>query len=185
MAYHPECEGMVEYYHTLKGMIQKHVHRFGPPWDQYLPGFWWAYRNVPRNSTGEKPSFLLFRMDFCTPTEAALLNLYTIEPANIDDFHEELMLSVLSGRALAASTKVMVRSKYKYKWSYGTGAHSVEIKLGQQVLVTLPQDETGKHQKLAHPWHGLHWVMEKRDPDLTVVPVYFHRKIKSRFTRVE
>ena len=36
-----------------------------------LPGVLRAYRNTPHSSTGEKPSFLLFRVDCRSPTEAA------------------------------------------------------------------------------------------------------------------
>ena len=41
----------------------KHASRFGNQWDQYLPSVLWAYRNTPHESTGEKPSFLLFGWD--------------------------------------------------------------------------------------------------------------------------
>ena len=39
-----------------------------------------------------------------------------------------------------------------------------------------PHDETGKQQKLTYPWHGPYRVVEKRDRELTVVPVYFPQK---------
>ena len=39
MAYHPECDGMVERFdHTLKSMLRKHAARFGKQWDRFLPG---------------------------------------------------------------------------------------------------------------------------------------------------
>ena len=70
----------------------------------------------------------------------------------------------------------MVRAQNKYKSSYDRKIHNVEFKLGQWVLVRFPQEETGKQQKLARPWHGPYHVVEKRDPDLTVVSVYFPQK---------
>ena len=54
-------------------MVRKHVDKFGPQWDRFLSGVLWAYRNTPHNSTGEKPSFLLFGVDCRSPTEAALV----------------------------------------------------------------------------------------------------------------
>ena len=55
-AYHPQCDGMVERFNrTLKSMLRKHAAKFGPQWDQFLPGVLWAYRNMPHESTGEKP----------------------------------------------------------------------------------------------------------------------------------
>ena len=63
-AYHLQCYGMVECFNrTLKSMLCKHAARFGLQWDRYLSGVLWAYRNTPHDSTGEKPSFLLFGMD--------------------------------------------------------------------------------------------------------------------------
>ena len=55
-AYHPQCNGMVERFNrTLKSSLRKHAAWFGPQWDRYLSGVLWAYRNVPHESTGEKP----------------------------------------------------------------------------------------------------------------------------------
>ena len=61
MAYHPQCDGLTERFNcTLKSLLRKHAVKFGRQWDRHLPAVQWAYRNVPHESTGEKPSFLLF-----------------------------------------------------------------------------------------------------------------------------
>ena len=54
-------------------MVHKNVDKFGPQWDRFLSGVLWAYRNTPHDSTGEKPSFLLFGVDCRSPTEAAVV----------------------------------------------------------------------------------------------------------------
>ena len=41
-------------------MLRKRVAQFGAQWDKNLSGILWAYRNTPHETTGEKPSFLLF-----------------------------------------------------------------------------------------------------------------------------
>ena len=70
-AYHPQCNGMIECMNrTLKAMLRRHAARFGLQWDQYLPGVLWAYQNLPHERTKEKPSFLMFRMDLRSPSEA-------------------------------------------------------------------------------------------------------------------
>ena len=72
--YHPECDGMVERFNrTLKSMLRKRATQFNKQWDNHLPALLWAYRNAPHDTTGEKPSFLLFRWDYRSPQEAALL----------------------------------------------------------------------------------------------------------------
>ena len=69
-AYHPECDGMIEHFNgTLKAMLREHVSRFGMQWDQYMSGVLWAYGNTPHDTTGEKPSYLLFWIDLRSPTK--------------------------------------------------------------------------------------------------------------------
>ena len=67
-------------------MLRKHTADFGVQWDQYLPGVLWAYHNTPHDSTGEKPSFLLFGIDCRYPTEAALLPPNPVTPVTIEDY---------------------------------------------------------------------------------------------------
>ena len=77
-AYHP-CDGLVERFNrTLKAMLKKHALRFVNGWDCNLYGLLWACRNTPQESTGEKPSFLLFGMVLHSPSEAKLLTLDVI-----------------------------------------------------------------------------------------------------------
>ncbi len=84
--YHPQCNGLVERFNrTLKTALRKHASKFGMQWDRYLSGVLWAYRNTPHESTGEKPSFLLFRFDCRTPTEAALLRPAPLQPVEVED----------------------------------------------------------------------------------------------------
>ena len=73
-SYHPECDDMVERFNcTLKAMLRKRATQYGIQWDKHLPAVLWAYRNTPHDTTGEKPSFLLFGWDCKSPSEAAML----------------------------------------------------------------------------------------------------------------
>ena len=91
-AYHPERDGLVERLNrTLKAMWRKHAARYGNQWDQCLPNVLWAYRNTPHESTGEKPSFLLFGWDLrrvrvrvTLPTEAAFLEPSQLVPSSVE-----------------------------------------------------------------------------------------------------
>ena len=94
---------MVEHLNrTLKTALRKHAAQFGVQWDKYLPGVLWAYRNTPDESTGEKSSFLLIGMDCRTPTEAALLPPTQLMPTEVEDYREEVILSLSSAQELAA-----------------------------------------------------------------------------------
>ena len=57
-----------------------------------------------QESTGEKPSFLLFGVDLQSPTEAALEPLQPVEPTTMEDYCEEVMMTLSYARELAAKS---------------------------------------------------------------------------------
>lgn len=101
-AYHSQCDGMIERFNrTLQTMLKNPATTFGTQWDQYLPRLLWAYRNTPHESTGEKPSFLLFGTDCRSPKEASWLTSENIDPTQVSDYREELMLPLSTARQTA------------------------------------------------------------------------------------
>ena len=173
-AYHPQCDGMVERFNcTLKTILRKHAAKFGNQWDRYLPGVLWAYRNTPHESTGEKPSFLLFGIDCRTPTEAAYLPPSSVHPADVNDYREELMLSLSSAREIAAASIQKAQERYKKSYDQNINCGDTPFRVGEWVLVRFPQDETGGNRKLSRPWHGPYRVVTQTDPDVCVDKVYF------------
>ena len=155
-AYHPQCNGLVERFNrTLKMMLRKHVDKFGPQWDRFLPGVLWAYRNTPHDSTGEKPSFLLFGVDCRSPTEAALVppqNSQTTGVEDISDYREELVLSLSEARKEAH--RAICKAQKRYKAQHDKRTHDVKMKLGDWVLIYFPAEDSGKQRKLSRPWHA-------------------------------
>ena len=185
-AYHPQCDGMVERFNrTLKMMLRKHAAEFGSQWDTSLPGVLWAYRNTPHESTGEKPSFLLFGIDCRSPTESAFLPVNKIKEVDISDYQKEFVMSISSARNLAA--KSIQSAQQKYKKNYDKNAHQVNFRIEDWVLVHFPQDETGSGRKLSRPWHGPYRIVKCDDPNLTVLKVYFpeHGAIQIHQTSVK
>jgi len=172
-AYHPQCNGLVERYNrTLKAMLRKHVARFGNQWDQFLYGVQWAYRNTPHNTTGEKPSFLLFGVDLRAPSEAALAPLSRVSSVSTEDYRENLTLSLSSARELAACSIQAEQQKSKTRYDESHHVSTKQYQVGDWVLVRFPHEETGAQRKLSRPWHGPCRVVECKTPDITVVKVY-------------
>ena len=117
--YHTECDGMVERLNcTLKTMLRKKAAEFGPQWDRHLPGLLWAYRNTPHESTGERPSFLLFGWDCHSPTEAALLPVNADVATTVEDYHEELVLTLSSARQSALESIHHAQKRYKRQYDH-------------------------------------------------------------------
>ena len=171
-ANHPQCNGAIERFNrTLKTMLRKHAAKFGMQWDQYLSGVLWAYRNTPHSSTGEKPSFLLYGFDCRTPTEAALLPTRSLKATNLNDYREQMVLSLSTARNLAKEANKI--SQKRYKTQYDKSAKPSKSKVGDWVLIYFSQDETGKNRKLSQPWHGPYRIVSQDDPDVVVTKIYF------------
>ena len=86
MAYHPQCDGMVERFNrALKSMLHKHTARFGP---QYLSAVLWAYHSTPHESTGEKSSFSVFGVDLGSLTDGVYQNPSTLVPGTVENYKE-------------------------------------------------------------------------------------------------
>ena len=149
-AYHPECDGMVERFNqTLKSMLRKHAARFGKQWDRFLSGVLYAYRNTPHESTGEKPSYLLFGTDLRSPTEAAYLPPSELDWTVPEDYRVEVTTMLSSARSLAVEN--IQKAQKVYKHYYDRKARQKPFK---EVLIRFPSEEQGKLKKLSRPWHG-------------------------------
>jgi len=172
-AYHPQCIGLVERFNrTLKAMLRKQAVTHGAQWDKFLPGMLWAYRNTPHDTTGEKPSFLLFGIDCRSPTESALLPPANSDPtSDFSDYRQELVHTLSSARLDAATN--LRNAQQRHKNQHDKNVHDLELKIGDWVLVYFPKEDSGKNCKLSRPWHGPHRVIEKKDPDVTVCKVHF------------
>ena len=174
-AYHPECDGMVGRFNpTLKSALRKHAATYGPQWDKYLSGILFTYRNIPHDSTGEKPSYLLFGVDCRTPTEAAFLQPASLQPEDTQDYREELSLSLSSAWDIAA--KAVQKAQQRYKASYDKKLKPVTYRISDWVMVKFPADETGRLCKLSRPWHGPYRITALNGPDVSISKVYYPQK---------
>ena len=157
-AHHPECDGAAERFNrTLKSMLRKQAATHGTQWNQYIHGVLWAYRNTQHTSTREKPSYLLFDMDCCSPTEAALLPPKSPKITIMSDYQEEMVLTLSTARALAL--KVNQKSRQHYKQQHDKKATTSKLNIREWVLVYFPQNDVGKMRKLSQPWYGPYRVI--------------------------
>ena len=110
-------------------------------------------------------------MDCRSPIEAALLPPPALQPVDVEDYREELILSLSSARSTAA--ECIQKAQAKYKAQYDRKATSRTYRPGEWILVRFPCDETGKQRKLSRPWHGPYRVLSTTGPDVTAQKVYF------------
>lgn len=126
------------------------------------PGIIWAYRNTSHESTGEKPSYLMFPGIY----EPRQKPLYS----HLTSLSRVIIIEEYRMFCPAASIQ---QAQRRYKNLYDRKAMSKEYRVGDWVLVKFPADETGRNRKLARPWHGPYRIVTCEEPDITVSKVYF------------
>ena len=136
-------------------------------------------------SAGHPPEpWAVFLGHWRSPSEAAYLPFPTDPPTTIEDYREELMLSLGSARELAIKT--IEESQKRYKTNYDRHAKDVHFRVGDWVLVYFPQDDSGKTRKLSKPWHGPYRIIRRQDPTVVSTKVYFpdHGEIRIHQSRI-
>ena len=160
-AYHPEYDRMVERFNqTLKTAICKHAATYGPQWDRYFSGILFAYRNIPHDLMGA--------------TDAEFLNPTSLQLTDIQDYREELSLSLASARDIIA--KAVQAAQKRYKRQYDKTVKPVTYQVGKWVLVKFPAEESGRMRKLSRPWHGPYRITKINDPNVSALKVYHPQK---------
>ena len=141
-AYHPQCDGAVERFNrTLKCILRKHTARFGSQWDRYLPGVLWAYRNTPAHVHWREavvPAVWSGLQD--TYGGAAYLPISEVCPINVEDYREELMISLSSATELAATTIQKAQSRYKGNYDREWKTKESALRIRDWILVHFMKD---------------------------------------------
>ena len=116
-------------------------------------------------------------------TESALLPPECLEPAEVEDYREDKVMSLSEARELAV--KSIHRAQQRYKKQYDRRTAPSRLKAGDWVFVHFPQEESRKMRKLSRPWFGPYRICSKNDPDVTVTRVYLPTNpIQVHLTRV-
>ena len=108
-AYLPECDSMVEQFNH----IRKRAAQFGAQWDKDLSAMFWAYWKKPHETTGEKPSLMLFGWDCRPPTKAAFLPAEDVTTTSVFNYRGEFMLNCSLARKSALENIRSSQNRYK------------------------------------------------------------------------
>ena len=169
-AYHPQTDGLVENFNrTLRAMIAKHTKKFGREWDVYLPQLLFAYCTKLHESTGESPFYLLYGRDAKLPTEAAFAQPLSPYLVDIEDYRTELTVGLTESWKQAKRN--VRKAQTKQKKYYDHRSKEINFKVGERVMVYMPQEAQGKNRKLALPYHGPYCILEVQTNCLLLRPV--------------
>ena len=120
---------------------------------------------------------LIFGVDCCTPSEAAILPLLSRNQLKSLLTTDKNYIVVLSYSVRQEAVKSIGKAQKWYKTRNGTST------LGDWVLVYFPLNECGCNRKLSWPWHGRYYVVETKDPDITVSKAYFPQEKTFKFIK--
>ena len=95
----------------------------------------------------------------------------TPQLTRLEEYRQEMILSLRSARDLAAASVQKAQSRYKK--SNDKKSYSHEYKIGQWILIRFPQEETRAKRKLSRPWHGPHRAKAARGPNIVGSRIYF------------
>ena len=169
-AYHPQTDGLVERMNkTLRAMIAKHAHTYGPEWDIYLQQLLFAYRVKPQDSTGDSPFYLLYGRDARLPTETAISQPRSPYQEDLENYHVSLATSLTE--AWSNAKQHLKRAQQEQKKQYNKRTREAKLKVGDRVMVYMPAQVTGKRRKLALPYQGPFRVLDVTTTGVSVRPV--------------
>ena len=154
--YHPQTDGLVERFNsTLKSMLRKSVDEEGKDWDRLLLYLLFAYREVPKASTGFSPFKLVYGRHVRGPLDVLKESWETDKRST-----ESVVSYVLTIQERLTKLRDVVRENLEdaqatQKTWYDRHARNREFNPGDKVLVLLP---TSTNKLLASwrvrtPWY--------------------------------
>uniref|UniRef100_A0A803U0E4 Gypsy retrotransposon integrase-like protein 1 n=1 Tax=Anolis carolinensis TaxID=28377 RepID=A0A803U0E4_ANOCA len=119
--YHPQSNGLVENFNkTLKQLIKMYAHKNPNDWDKQLQHLFFAYREVPQESTGYSPFELLFGRKVKGPMDilsATWTGEEEIREGDVIDYVENLRSHI--DLVQDAALKNLEAAQWKQKESWG------------------------------------------------------------------
>lgn len=158
--YHQQTNGMVErFIQTMQNMIKSLSEEQSETWDEYLPLFLFAYREVPCEFTGYSPMHLLYGRPVRGP-----LSLIKERWVGLGQTYSQEDIPTKLLKMQANITKWMAKARLnkqrnqdKMRYHYNKKAQDRVYKVGEQVLVFLPEGGG----KLDSKWQGPYKIVKK------------------------
>ncbi|GFX77512.1 retrovirus-related Pol polyprotein from transposon 297 [Trichonephila clavipes] len=152
--YHPQSNPVERFHRTLKRLLRVLCLDAGSEWDKHLPSILLALRTVSHESTGNKPSELVYAKNLRTPE--TLVMEHWMEPEEESDLVTEYMFKLIK-RCQEVAINKMEEMQVKRKTWYDKNAVKREFKDGDLVLVLA----TSRANKLAVQWIGPGTILNK------------------------
>ncbi|XP_048243286.1 uncharacterized protein LOC125376042 isoform X2 [Haliotis rufescens] len=151
-SYHPQTNGMCE---RRNSVIEQALRTYADPdqtnWAKLIPCVMMAMRNVPCQSTGYSPHYLLFGKEMNLPFDTTLLPKSTLGK-DAQGHLQDLLKNLNVAKSLAKDN--MSAAQDKSMNLQDVRAKEPSFAVGDQVLMTDPTVKTGLSPKLSKKWIG-------------------------------
>ncbi|XP_071941068.1 uncharacterized protein [Antedon mediterranea] len=149
--FHQQTNGLVEKFNgTMKNMIKSLTPEQFNEWDRYVPLFLFAYRDAQQESTGFTPFELVFAHEVKTPLRLLKDSMTnTIDNKQpISHYISDLQDKLRVVNDIARTNLKQAQAKQKHYYDKKTLPR--KFKVGQKVLILLPDDTS----KVKSKWQG-------------------------------
>ncbi|GFS56633.1 retrovirus-related Pol polyprotein from transposon opus [Trichonephila clavipes] len=152
--------------HTLKEMLNKNIKENGNNWDSHLPYLMFAYREVPRNTTGVSPyQFVYGRLPngplkLLKEVWTGDKEIPTGSSKSIEEYLRALTEKLKQAHNLARGNSEKARAEYASR--YNLRSREKRLTVGDQVLVLIPSSS----HKLLKTWMSPTSIIELPRPHI-------------------
>ncbi|XP_071954132.1 uncharacterized protein [Antedon mediterranea] len=148
--YHQQTNGLTErFIGTLKLMINSLSHVQRENWDRYIPLLLFSYREVPCEFTGYSPFHLLYGRQIRGPL-SLIKQGFLGENTQTDIPSHLLGIAHNLTKWMASANHTKQKKQQKMKSYYDRTAKDIHYKVGEEVLIFLPEGAG----KLDSKWQG-------------------------------
>ncbi|XP_071944782.1 uncharacterized protein [Antedon mediterranea] len=155
--YHQQTNGLTErFIGTLKLMINSLSHVQRENWDRYIPLLLFSYREVPCEFTGYSPFHLLYGRQIRGPL-SLIKQGFLGENTQTDIPSHLLGIAHNLTKWMASANHTKQKKQQKMKSYYDRTAKDIHYKVGEEVLIFLPEGAG----KLDSKWQGPYKITKK------------------------
>lgn len=159
-AYHPQTDGQTERANqTVENMLKAYADDCKGIWDEFLPAIEHAYNTAVHASTGYTPYFLVFGQDPVTPLALAHSTaLGEVAVPAVQEFLDNIHVAV---QAVHDHLEAQRERNAHY-----ANRHRMDgsFKVGEQVLLAVPEDQKDKKKKLDPRFEGPYTILAQTSP---------------------
>lgn len=158
-AYMPQIQGQTEKFnHVLVKAISHYIEKEPQKWSSYIAPVTFSYNISTNISTGYSPFFLLFGYEANLPSDLTYIQKET-DKNLLENLH-------ILNQVREEIPTIIAKAQSRQKYYFDLTKQHLELKTGDEVLISTPKDHTKPYNKFTPQYTGPFSVIKKIN-DLT------------------